>query len=133
MGLQVVGPHPVVNHRNFTLAPLLVGLWFLEEKMHFPMRKRSVPLSRVAQTACGGIWTSCYCPPQQVSYAFLVGLYPVFLRVVDPVKLNKKHPQFSRSLRSFPQLGACAAWESRDDHGSTATDYPLKATRNVWQ
>lgn len=45
VGLQVVGPHPVANHRNFTPTPSLVGLWFLEEKMHFPMRKRSVPLS----------------------------------------------------------------------------------------
>lgn len=61
------------------------------------------------------------------------GLHPVFLQVVDPVMLNKKHPQFSGSLRSLPQLGVCAARESKGDHRSTATEHPLKATRSVWQ
>lgn len=44
-GAVSIRPTPSGHHRNFTPAPSLVGLWFLEEKMHFLMRKRSVPLS----------------------------------------------------------------------------------------
>lgn len=38
-------PTPSGHRRNFTRASMFGSLWFGEEKIHFPMRKRSVPLS----------------------------------------------------------------------------------------
>lgn len=38
-------PTPSGHRRNFTHDSMVVSLWFGAEKMHFPVRKRSVPLS----------------------------------------------------------------------------------------
>lgn len=38
-------PTPSGHRKNFTHDSMVVSLWFGAEKMHFPVRKRSVPLS----------------------------------------------------------------------------------------